>query len=305
MAKLSLKFGFYPNPLDIDVGDITIRSQPTLGQSVADLRSGPGIEDDWIYAPAQASQDFMTGTVRTKPYAARVFGLPKTHSITHKSADDEDHLTFHLWSLSFFSGLRLTATEAGFLDATPLKPGKLNDFVLLDDSLQRSVEMAERFWIDNRLKPMQPQRFAAAVHALFLAQYPPALQFEKFLYLYTALDACYKLAEEMQPPSKRPSHAKRTRWLCQRFGMDVPAWADPNALGGAEVATIRNDAVHEALYMGKPLGFALHGIGTNQNLTLELEALICRFVVALIGGTSTDYVRSPVNTRQRHGLKLS
>lgn len=86
--------------------------------------------------------------------------------------------------------------------------------------------------------------------------------------------------------------------------MDVPTWADPSAPGGTEVAAIRNNAVHEALYMGEPLGFALHGIGTNQNLPLELEGLICRFLVAIIGGASTDYVRSPVNTRQRQGLRL-
>ena len=48
----------------------------------------------------------------------------------------------------------------------------------------------------------------------------------------------------------------------------------------------------------------IHGVGTNQNLTLEIEALICRLLVALLGGVHADYVRSPVNTRQRYGLDL-
>lgn len=87
--------------------------------------------------------------------------------------------------------------------------------------------------------------------------------------------------------------------------MEVPTWVDAGGPGAAEVATIRNDAVHEALYMGEPLGFALHGVGASHNLTLELEALICRFLGALIGAASADYVQSPVNTRQRHGLRLS
>lgn len=305
MIGISLDFGFHPNALEIDAGDITVRSLPDRETVVGDLRDEADIEKDWIYSPAQRSRDFMTGAEHEKPYSARVFGLPKTHTLTHRKADDEDHVTFHLWSLSFFTGLRLTATEAGFLDATPIKPGKLVDFVLLKDGLSASVELAERFWTANRATPRQPRRFAAAVHALFMAQYPPALQFERFLYLYTALDACFALAADMQPPNGRITHAGRAAWLCERFGMEVPAWADPAAPSGAEVAAIRNDALHEALYMGEPLGFALHGIGTSQNLTLELEALICRFLVALIGAASADYVRSPVNTRQRHGLRLS
>ncbi|MDF1719566.1 MAG: hypothetical protein P1U65_02730 [Minwuia sp.] len=135
MTRISLDFGFFPDPLEISVGDVTIQSLPDRRQIANDVRGEQGIEKDWIFPPAQQSRDFISGSVRTKPYSARVFGLPKTHAIAHETADDKDHLTFHLWSLSFFSGLRLTSTEAGFLDATPLKPGTLNDFVLLRDSL--------------------------------------------------------------------------------------------------------------------------------------------------------------------------
>ena len=49
---------------------------------------------------------------------SRVFGLPKRHVIEHAAADSDDHLTFHLWAFSFFTGMRLIATEAGFVDAT-------------------------------------------------------------------------------------------------------------------------------------------------------------------------------------------
>jgi len=62
---------------------------------------------------------------------------------------------------------------------------------------------------------------------------------------------------------------------------------------------------HEALFMGAPLGFALHGIGTNQNLPLEIEPLICRLLVALLGAPRAAYVTSPINARQRHGLTLT
>ena len=92
----------------------------------------------------------QSGTIRERAYASRVFPLPKTHLIKHSAATSEDHLDFHIWALSFFVGMRLTATEAGFLDATPLKPHSLVDFVLLGSSLTRAVELAEDFWMTPR-----------------------------------------------------------------------------------------------------------------------------------------------------------
>ena len=54
--------------------------------------------------------------------------------------------------------------------------------------------------------------------------------------------------------------------------------------------------------MDAPLGFAIHRSDTTQNLPLEMEALVCRLLVALIGAPTTDYVQTAVNTRQMHGL---
>lgn len=56
--------------------------------------------------------------------------------------------------------------------------------------------------------------------------------------------------------------------------------------------------------MGEPLGFALHGVGTNQNLTVEMTALICRLLVALVGGADNEYVRMQTDTYQRYILRL-
>ena len=91
--------------------------------------------------------------------------------------------------------------------------------------------------------------------------------------------------------------------MCSLYGIPTPAWGKPGPSGSAEIAAIRNDALHEALFMNEPLGFALHGVGTSQNLPLEMRALICRLLVALIGGDAA-YVQSSVTTRQRHALDL-
>ena len=302
---LRKEFGFYPQPLQIKAGSVTVSTLTDLKRTASDILALDGVEDNWIYAPPQQVRDSMSGKVRERPYASRVFGLPRTHLIEHAAATSEDHLDFHLWALSFFVGMRLTATEAGFFDATPLKPNKLVDFILLGSSLTRAVELADDFWMTNLAKPCRAQHFEAAVHALFLGQNPKNLEFERFVYFYTAIDACYKLAEELHPPPRGLTHAKRIKWMCDRFSIGTPAWAAPTASGKTEVATIRNNTLHEALFMNAPLGFAVHGGSTNQNLALEMSALVCRLLVALIGGDDAAYFKLSVNTRQIHGLALS
>ncbi len=292
------EFGFYPQPLEIKAGPVTVSSLPNIERTASDMLTDDGIENNWVYALPQQHREFVSGKIRELPYASRVFRLPKTHLIEHAEATSGDHLDFHLWALSFFVGMRLTATEAGFLDATPLKSGMLVDFILHGSSLTHAVKLAEVFWTTNCAKRRQAQRFEAAVHALFLGQNPQNLGFERFVYFYMAIDACYKLAQELRQPSNYPSHARRIKWMCCQFSIKTPPWVD-------SVAAIRNDTLHEALFVSEPLGFAgLGGTPTNRYLTLEMQALVCRLLVALIGGADTTYIRSPVNTRQRHRLNL-
>ena len=312
MVRLVKEFGFYPYPLRLKAGPVTISPLPDLKRITSDVPAYGRIEGDWIYAPLEQLHHFTSdgGRIRERPYTIRVFDLPKTHLIEHTAATSEDHIEFHIWALSFFVGMRLTATEAGFLDATPLKPHRLVDFIPHGSSLIRAVELAENFWMTSRNKPRRARRFVAAVHALFLSQYPQNLQFERFVLLYMAIDACYRLAVELHRPSSHPNHAGRIAWMCNQSEIECPSWADPEKSGGSEVTRIRNDTLHEALFMDAPLGFAVHGVSTNQshtleqNLPLEMQALVCRLLVALIGGNDAAYIRSPVNDRQRSGLHL-
>ena len=125
--------------------------------------------------------------------------------------------------------MRLTATEAGFLDATPVERGNLVDFMLLGRSLERAIELAEAFWMANLGETRNAQRFAAAVHALFLGQYPQAMQFERFIHLYTALDACYALTKALRSRTTRHGHAERIGWMCGELGVKTPPGPGPAA----------------------------------------------------------------------------
>ena len=300
------EFGFYPATLRIDAGPISVRTLPEL-DSIVDSVLGCGqVEDGWIHAPPERSRRLGSRQIETRPFSARVFGLSKTHTIEHTAATGSDHLEFLGWCLSFFLGTRLTTTDAGFLDATPVKPGQLVDFVLRRRCLEQATELADGFWLANRSEPQNARRYQAAVHALFLGQYRQALQFERFIYLYAALDACFKIAESLRRPARRFSHADRIGWMCSEYGIDAPAWAKPVGTSGSEteVSVLRNHALHEALYVGEPLGFALHGTAAGENVPLEMIALVCRLLVAFVGAQDSSYLKSPVNTRQRHGLYL-
>jgi hypothetical protein len=280
-------FGFYPAILSLKSGDVSIETRSDFDEATSDYKNWDGVENDWIYAEGRS----------------RVFGLPKTHTITHAHADGPEHLRFLVWVLSFFLGMRLATTEMGFVDATPITPHRLVDFTLLNKGLPTAVSLAEKFWTDHRHDPLRAKRFAAAVHALFFAQYPRHLQFEQFIYLYAALDVCYALAASIQGLKKAVPHAKRIAWLCDLFGLVTPNWAK-NALDtGTEIAVLRNATAHEALFMDEPLGFAVHGVGSNVNLPLDMQCLVSRTLVAMMGGNrGSNYVQSPVNTRQRYLL---
>ena len=139
MNMIETAFGFYPKALEIDTGAIRIRTFPEFDEAVEEVLSSEQVDNGWIYVPAQQTCDFVSGRIRERPFSARVFGLRKTHMLEHAKATGDEHVAFHLWALSFFLGMRLTATDAGFLDATPVRPGKLVDFSVRGRDLERAT----------------------------------------------------------------------------------------------------------------------------------------------------------------------
>lgn len=306
--RLEVLFGYYPVAYYVTTPEFSIHTLPDHEATVATITSHPDVSKDWIYPGAQQQKDIMSGVVRSMPYSARVFSLPKTHVLTLGKNRSREDLDFVVWCLSFFGGMRLTTAEAGFLDATPIKPGTLVDFILSQCTLADVAQLALDYLDTERGDPRAPKRVAAVVHALFLAQRPQNLPFEEFQYLYMALDACFSLASAKETKKPRVLHAERIKWMCDTFGMPVPQWAASTMPGNTALAPIRNDAFHEALFFDEPLGFAV--FGGNQassdygSVTLQMQALVCRLVVAILGRPGIDYVRMPVDTRQRYALSL-
>lgn len=299
-------FGFLPQKYDITSGDIEITPLPDFESVVEEVVNSPRVDKGWIYSPQAATRVFPANEVKERPYSRRVFALPKTHEIRHRSATDHDHIAFLAWVMSLLTGFRLTTEEAGFLDATPIKGGQLTDFTMSDDSIAAGLRLGDRFWREHRSRPEMAKRFAAAVHSMFLAQNPQLLQFEEFIYAYTALDACYAMLKVLKADqhASRLTHATRIRWMCEVLDIPLPSWAEGQHSSSIAVAALRNDALHEALFAGAPLGFAIHQPGGGANLTLQMSALCSRLLIAILGGADANYVRTPVISRQMHRLNL-
>ena len=94
---IAMEFGYYPKPCDIATGRFSVQTLPDHESSVATVTGDPNVLKDWIYPGAQQQRDFMSGNVRSMPYNARVFGLPKTHVLTLHEGWSREELDFVVW----------------------------------------------------------------------------------------------------------------------------------------------------------------------------------------------------------------
>jgi len=303
----SAEFGYYPIQCDVEKDQFSIRTLSGHSDKIANILNDLNVVGDWVYPEAHKCLDF-DGNVKRLPSPIRIFALPKTHTLTLHRCGNPHELEFIIWCLSFFLGMRLTTTEAGFLDATPIRPGKLVDFILRRSTIADAVQMSLSFLDEERITPANLQKVTAVIHALFLAQYPQNLPFEQFQYLYMALDACYSLLVAKEKSKLRMNHSRRIQWMCDKFNIPVPVWAADTDKIPSSLSVVRNNTIHEALFFDGPLGFSIYGgnspKASQENVPLQMKALICRLLVAILGGGDVGYITSPVNTRMQHCLEL-
>jgi len=281
--KESIDFGFYPSDFDRASGSIAIETLPNLADKIRDVSGSEYVNGKWMYSPPAQIRDMLSESVKTMPYSKRVFGLPKTHRLSHANSQGPTHLPFLVFCFGFFAGMRMSDVEAGFLDATPIAPGTAHDMVWPSDSLLIGVEYANRFWTSHSANARIEAAMRGAIHSYFLSQTPTLLDYEQFIYLYTALEGCHWINSTVSglEPRKIP-HDKRIKGLCEAFSIPTPSWAEL-------VAPHRHATLHEGLFFDEPLGFHVFG-GRHHDTPL--------------GMGTCDYVRSPVNTRQRHRVQV-
>ncbi|HHV2947355.1 TPA: hypothetical protein ACUKSQ_000775 [Escherichia coli] len=224
--EIMSEFGYYPVEVNIETEQFSLLTLPGLNEKVERVNNDKNVVKGWIY-PGNQDVYNLNGGISTMPYSHRVFSMPKTHTLKLKNTSSLETLNFIVWCLSFFKGIRLTTTDAGFLDATTIKPTKLTDFILVGCSEKEIIELALNYINGKHKDAHSPKRIAAVVHALFLSQNPQYLSFEKFQYLYMALDGCFALSwaeHDKAPDKKPPNHYKRLKWMCKIYGLSIPTW---------------------------------------------------------------------------------
>lgn len=305
---ISAEFGYYPIVYNVTAERFSIQTLPSFAKDVELIKNDPHIEKDWIYSGNALQGDFISGKIKSLPYPARIFSLPKTHVLTLYCSQNMEDLDFVVWCLSFFTGMRLTITEAGFIDATPIKPRKLIDFVLSGCTLEDVINLALNYLESEHDSFRSTKRVIAAIHALFLSQLPQSLPFERFQYAYMALDTCSKIIETKSKPNKKLNHAEKVQWMCQNFDMPVPLWATTTN-NKSDISAVRNDTIHEALFFDEPLGFSIYGgnqpNANSVNIIMQMQHLISRLIVAILGKPDIDYVKSSVESRMCEPLRLN
>ncbi|MEQ4713723.1 hypothetical protein ABN057_15580 [Providencia alcalifaciens] len=297
------QFGYYPKPINIEFDGLSILTSPNLNELVKLVSHHPQTYKDWYYANPACYNEFVSDTKRDLPYPNRVFSLPKTHSI--KSDLSLEETDFFIWALSFFTGMRLTSTEAGFLDSTIIKPNILFDFII---HLNSAVKLSYRY-AKNKNNASKLKNTSAIIHCLFLSNNPQSLPFEKFQYLYYALDGCFQVIYS-SCKGKKPNHADRITWCCKKLGIPTPEFAITESKPTI-VSRVRNETMHEALFYGEPLGFAISEDSTSLELNREtaflirnMEKLVCRMIVSIFNMNDSKYAQSPISPLSRSKLLL-
>jgi len=279
----SVEFGYYPARYEFTGPAFSIGTLPELADAIDRVEHDDFLDNDWIVVPREH----------------RVFGLPKTHQVNVPGDSDDGRAVFLVDCFGFLVGMRMTTTEAGFVDGTPVKRGKLCDIVVGGDPLGEALQYASSFWDAFSARPRVAKAMRGIMHSLMLSQDRHLLGYERFLYLYAALDGCYYVYRQRPGAQVAPTHGARLSLLCSE-----PATVEPDWLQA--VVEARNDTIHEGLFFGEPLGFSIfrQDGSVPRSVPLQMSALISRFVVALLGIPASDYIASPVNTRMRHKLSF-
>ena len=97
---VSAEFGYYSKPYDTETRRFSVQTLPDYESTVIAVMGDSNTLKDWIYPGAQQHRDFMSGNVRSMPYSARVFGLPKTHVLTLHESGSREELDFVVWCLA-------------------------------------------------------------------------------------------------------------------------------------------------------------------------------------------------------------
>jgi hypothetical protein len=216
------------------------------------------------------------------------FELPVTHELTVDPTID-DHLAHLLISVfGFLHGLKLNPEGIGYLHKTPRKLGKLVNFTVPGaNEIRKCLNAVISFYTDNISKdPEIIELMIAGLH-WYLTSQSYDHDFEKFAWQYSVLDNIHRLKclsdSKYRKITKGKGHPQRPVSLHSRYGVVLHrAFSKPVGNGNAKaLAKYRNQLIHEARWIDRPLGYA---VGRESHyLTLALTQFNSQLILQSLG----------------------
>lgn len=233
---------------------------------------------DFEQAKSLACQQAQRGEVYFMPHIQKLdgggcapadrFELPITHVLSIPGRPQDRQLgEFMVLVLGFLHGLRFTVEGDGHLFRTPHRQGTLVSFnpgrgkrALVGPFPEhgeirfraehaeaiRCMETALDTW--DGLDASKRKLLFAAIHWYLVGQSYPH-QFERFSWQYSVLDNLYRFGK---PPTENDAfHPQRPQKLSEQHEVHLPL-----AFKDLEMNKLRNNLVHEARWLGEPIGYA-------------------------------------------------
>lgn len=295
---MGVRFGFLKEPTSLAWSAGSIEPLPDHESVVQGILAHQQNYAGWLYPPLQGVRR-EGSEFKEPPNVPATFALPSTHLLTLTDGHaDPAAADFFIALFGMLKGLRLQREGWQHFYKCPTKRGALSDFHADDREIATTLDLAAEFWQTHADASTRKLAFGAIHWHLFAQLYEH--EFERFNAQYTALDACWKLAETTLQLTAN-GHAERPMVLVENLGLHMPDWAKPVVHGkrACSLSRRRNALVHEALYAGEPLGFAHPQ--TERGMELELQNFVARCIFGLLG-VRNEYTCSPVNTRQCFGF---
>lgn len=295
---MGVRFGFLKEPTSLVWGGGSIEPLPDQEDVVQDILAHQQNYAGWMYPP-QREVRRDSSELKEPPNVPSTFALSATHVLTLSSeVADLRAEDFYIALFGMLKGLRLQREGWQHFYRCPTNRGALCDFYADDCEIAATLDLAAAFW-QRYTDPVTRKLAFGAIHWHLFAQLYEH-EFERFNAQYTALDACWKMAE-MTMNVTANGHAERPRVLVEKLGLHRPSWVEPVVPGrsACKLSLRRNALVHEAMYADEPLGFSHPQ--TDRSMELELQNFVARCIFGLLG-VRNEYTRSPVNTRQCFGF---
>ncbi|MBI3707616.1 MAG: hypothetical protein HY246_08060 [Proteobacteria bacterium] len=282
MSQGQYLFGWLREPLQLHDAVFAIKPQPSFEDRKREVEAAFPLGSAWIVPPNGY------GTFDGVEVPSERYELSKTHTLaTNGRSYDKAYGQFIILVLGFVLGLRLTIEGDGHLYATPWKQGSLVSFVPKGSEILRCLHAATTFW-DSAGPDIRKMMFAA-IHWYLTAQ-SYRHQFEKFVWQYAVIDNIHRITWNATPtyrkccPNERGNHSQRPGCLAAEYGSPLPAcFADSEKGNGdaGRLITLRNELIHEARWVGEPLGYA---VGTDAHEIIEhLKYFNSQLILGVLG----------------------